>query len=625
MANIGIDLGTTNSLVAILVDGKPRCLLGDDGAAMLPSAVRYAPEGGVTVGAEARAEAPRYPGRTFTSVKRFMGRAPADCAADAQLFRYEMDTSEDRFVRFNVRADSGAPFRAVTPTEVSAEILKALKHRAVECMFGEPGGAVITVPAYFDDAQRQATKDAARLAGLEVLRLLNEPTAAAIAYGLNRRERGVFAVYDLGGGTFDISILELNDGVFQVMSTAGDTHLGGDDFDRAVPALLSARAGGPALSDAGWRDIIQSAEAARRALSAAETVTVALPADLGTQALSRADVEAAILPVLERTGASCRQAISDAGLKADQIEAVVLVGGTTRTPLVRRYVEDLFGRAPFCDLNPDEVVAIGASIQAELLSSSSTFSEDLLLLDVIPLSLGLEVMGGVVEKFIPRCSTIPISKSETFTTHVDDQTAIDLHIVQGDRELARDNRSLARFALRGLPPLPAGIPRIKVEFLVDADGLLKVSAREEYTGIAAQVDVKPSYGLTEDEIEQMLESSIDNAEEDVSVRMLIEARVEGEGILSALGKAMRDRELLEPGEGERIDAVAAQLETAMAGEVYKTIQDLSKLLDQVSAPFAQRRIERDLTRALSGQSAASVADHLASRRAVESDVESDHV
>ncbi|MFZ5477920.1 MAG: Fe-S protein assembly chaperone HscA [Myxococcota bacterium] len=590
MANIGIDLGTTNSLVAVVMGGKARCLLDEEGGALLPSAVRYEADGSVVVGKRARDEAPANPGRTFTSVKRFMGRAPVDCQLDAQHFRYAMDEAEPRFVRFKVR--DRAP---VTPVEVSAEVLKALRARAVECLFGEPGGAVITVPAYFDDAQRQATKDAARLAGLEVLRLLNEPTAAAIAYGLDKRETGTFAVYDLGGGTFDISILSLDDGIFQVLSTAGDTHLGGDDFDRA----LAHPFGLDDHDEAGARALIQACEAAKRALTDAERTTIR------GREVTREAFEAAILPIVERTGAACRQALADANVK--RVDAVVLVGGSTRVPLVRRYVEKLFGIAPYCDLNPDEVVALGAAVQADLLSGQSSMEGDLLLLDVIPLSLGLEVMGGVTEKFIPRCSTIPVSASQTFTTHVDGQTAIDLHIVQGDRELVRDNRSLGRFTLSGLPKLPAGVPRVKVEFLVDADGLLTVTAKEEHTGLTAKTEVKPSYGLTEDEIERMLEDSIDHAETDVDERMLIEARVEAEGILAALDKALAgDAALLAEGEGERIAHVADQLREAMTGTDRKRIADLSHHLDEVTAPFAQRRIERDLTRALSGRDADEV-------------------
>ncbi|MBM4369726.1 MAG: Fe-S protein assembly chaperone HscA [Deltaproteobacteria bacterium] len=624
MPNIGIDLGTTNSLVAVVMDGKARCLLDEEGASMLPSAVRYEGEG-VVVGREARDEAPAHAGSTFTSVKRFMGRAPADCQADAALFRYRMDDTESRFVRFLV--DGHAP---VTPVEVSAEILRSLKKRSVECLFGEPGGAVITVPAYFDDAQRQATKDAARVAGIEVLRLLNEPTAAAIAYGLDKRGTGTFAVYDLGGGTFDISILRLDDGVFQVLSTAGDTHLGGDDFDRALADLAWAqileqderanseehRRGLLTILErtpSRHRALLLAARAAKHALTTEHRVYATLEPGLGAS-VSRQQFEAAIRPVVERTGAACKRALSDAGLSPGEIDAVVLVGGSTRVPLVRQYVAELFGREPYCELDPDEVVALGAAMQADLLSGQSSLGDDILLLDVIPLSLGLEVMGGVTEKFIPRCSTIPVNASHTFTTHVDGQTAVDLHVVQGDRELVKDNRSLGRFELRGLPRMPAGVPRVKVDFLVDADGLLRVSAREEHTGIEAQIEVKPSYGLSEADIERMLEDAIDHAETDVDERLLIEARVEAEGILAALDKALAaDRALLGDEEAGAIEGVASALREAMVGADRERISTLSKDLDAVSAPFAQRRIERDLTQALSGRDAEVVGAELGLR------------
>ncbi len=605
-ANIGIDLGTTNSLVAVVMGARARCLLDETGDALLPSAVRYEADGRVVVGRVARDEAPAYPDRTFTSVKRFMGRAPSDCALDAATLRYAMDETESRFVRFH------AGSRMVTPVEVSAAVLETLRARAVECLFGEPGGAVITVPAYFDDAQRQATKDAARVAGLEVLRLLNEPTAAAIAYGLDKRESGVFAVYDLGGGTFDVSILELNDGIFQVLSTAGDTHLGGDDLDRALAELALVEVGSPSLDDAEHRALLLAARAAKHALTTEESATIALRG--ATVTISRARFEAAVAPIVERTAAACRQALADAQLDVSRVEAVVLVGGATRVPLVRRYVATLFGREPFSDLDPDQVVALGAALQADILTGHSTLGDDMLLLDVIPLSLGLEVMGGVVEKFIPRCSTIPVSSHQTFTTHVDNQTALDLHVVQGDRELAKDNRSLARFTLSGLPRLPAGVPRIRVDFTVDADGLLSVAAREEFTGVSAKTDVKPSYGLSEEDIERMLEDSIDHAETDVDERMLIEARVEAEGILVALQKALdADRTLLEADEGATIDSTADALRAALAGADRKRIADLSHRLDEVSAPFAQRRIERDLTLALSGRDADTVGRDLGMR------------
>ena len=599
MANIGIDLGTTNSLVAVVMGGKARCLLDEEGRAMLPSVVRY--DAVAVVGRDALDRAPDHPGRTFSSTKRFMGRAPSDCAEDARIFRYTMDDTEPRFVRF--LCEGRAP---VTPVEVAAEVLKTLKARAVECLFGDPGGAVITVPAYFDDAQRQATKDAARLAGLEVLRLLNEPTAAAIAYGLDQRASGKFAVYDLGGGTFDVSILDLNDGIFQVLATAGDTHLGGDDFDRALAHLVV-----PELADrtdGEARSLLAEAEAAKRALTSSDT------AMLAGRSITRADLEAAIAPLVARTTHACVQALADARLKAADVDAVVLVGGSTRVPFVRQHVAALFGREPFSDLNPDEVVAIGAAMQADILTGNSQLSDDLLLLDVIPLSLGLEIMGGVVEKFIPRCSPIPMSASQTFTTHTDGQTGIDLHLLQGDRELAKDNRSLGRFILKGLPRLPAGIPRIKVDFLVDADGILHVSAREEFTGVETKIEVKPSYGLTEDEIEAMLEASIDNAETDVEDRMLIEAKVEAEGILYALDKALTaDRAMLTDEGFAEISKVADALRLAQHSTNpadRKQINDLSHELDVVSAPFAQARIERDLTLALSGRAADVVGDEL---------------
>ncbi len=603
MANIGIDLGTTNSLVAVVMNGRARCLLGDDGRAMLPSAVRYDADGAVVVGATAQDEAPQFPGRTFTSVKRFMGRAPHECSPDAGLFRYRMDAEEARFVRFQVEGRG-----PVTPMEVSAEVLKVLKTRAVECLFGEPGGAVITVPAYFDDAQRQATKDAAKLAGLEVLRLLNEPTAAAIAYGLDKREGGTFAVYDLGGGTFDISILHLDDGVFQVLSTAGDTHLGGDDFDRAI-VDLALGGGSASLDDAAFRSVLAAARVAKHELTDSASTTVQTPT--GTATVTREAFDTAIAPLMERTGQACRQAMRDAGLTPDRIDAIVLVGGSTRVPLVRRHVQALFGREPFCDLNPDEVVALGAAMQADILSGTSSLADDLLLLDVLPLSLGLEMMGGVSEKFIPRCSTIPATAHQTFTTHVDNQTAVSLHVVQGDREIASLNRSLARFELRGLPRLPAGVARIRVDFTVDADGLLQVSAKEEHTGVSATIDVKPSYGLSDEDIERMLEDAIDHAETDVDERLLIEARVEAEGVLGALDKALAaDAELLDPGEAAALQEVEVALRAANLGTDRDRITSLSKKLDEASAPFAQRRIERDLTLALSGRDAGEVGTAL---------------
>jgi molecular chaperone HscA len=610
MSNIGIDLGTTNSLVAVVMGGRARCLLDDDGRAILPSAVRYTAEGPV-VGYAALDDAAGHAATTLTSVKRFMGRSMDEARSEAAQLHYELappdDASEEKVVRMAVGE------RLVTPIEVSAEILKALKERAEECLLGGVGGAVITVPAYFDDAQRQATRDAGRLAGLNVLRLLNEPTAAAIAYGLQERSQGTFAIYDLGGGTFDISILRLEDGVFQVLSTAGDTHLGGDDFDRLIAERLLNEAGVVGARGGALRGAMEAAESAKRALTDAESTEVV--AQLGevsaTFTLSRDTLNTLIRPLVDRTLTACQQALSDAQLTAAQIDGVVLVGGSTRVPLVRQVVEAFFGRVPFSDIDPDQVVAVGAAMQADILSGESELSEDVLLMDVVPLSLGLETMGGVVEKLIWRCSPIPSSASQTFTTHVDGQTAVSIHVVQGEREMARDNRSLARFKLGGIPPMPAGLPRVEVQFMVDANGILTVTATEQYTGKQSNIEVVPSYGLTDEQIEEMLESSIDAAETDVDERLLVEAKVEAEQILRAVEKALSsDADMVQEDELGRIQAVVAELKSAIDAQERKKVNDLSKKLDEVTAPFAQRRIERDLQLALRGQSALEVADRL---------------
>jgi molecular chaperone HscA len=600
--NIGIDLGTTNSLVAVVMDGSPRCLLDDDGEALLPSAVRI--DGDRTVVGSAAFETTG--GELFTSVKRFMGRTPREVRDEAELFHYDL-VDDPKVVRFR------AGDKVVTPIEISARILAALKERAVECLFATPQGAVITVPAYFDDAQRQATKDAARVAGLEVLRLLNEPTAAALAYGLQESVTGArVAIYDLGGGTFDVSILELRDGVFQVMATSGDTRLGGDDFDQALAAVLLRQAGIQDPDGPTFRAAVRAAESAKRQLTDAAEVTFAveLQGKPIEARIDRSSFERLIRPFVERTMDACRFALADAGIAPAEIDHVVLVGGSTRVPFVRRMVEELFGKAPHGDIDPDQVVAVGAAIQADILSGSSELKEDVLLLDVIPLSLGIEVMGGVVERIIPRTSSIPATASQTFTTHIDDQSAVDIHVVQGERELVRDNRSLARFKL-GIPPLPAGLPRVKVTFLVDADGLLHVSAVEEHTGSQASIDVEPSYGLGEEEIESMLEAAIDHAETDIDERLRIEAVVEAEQILAALDKALgADAAMLAPGEGERLAAASSALRAAMGERDRARIQALSKELDELSAPFAQRRIERDLNQALKGQRADAISERL---------------
>jgi molecular chaperone HscA len=609
MANIGIDLGTTHSLVAVVLGGKARVLLDDEERALLPSAVRYDADGvPKMIGWPALAAAGEPGGITFTSVKRFMGRSPAEVAADAALFKYDLVSSDDRVARFQVGP------RQITPIEISSLVLRLLHSRAEECLFGRPGGAVITVPAYFDDAQRQATRDAAQLAGVEVLRLLNEPTAAALAYGLDKAQTGQkVVVYDLGGGTFDISILELNDGVFQVLATAGDTHLGGDDFDQALAAVLLRQAGLPDPDGLAFRRAVRAAEAAKRQLSEQDTATISVElAGRPVEAeIDRASFERLITPILERTGVACRSAMKDAGLVPADISEVVLVGGSTRTPLVRRYVEQLFGRVPHTGLNPDEVVAIGAAIQADILTGESVIADNMLLVDVLPLSLGIEVMGGVVERILPRTTTIPAAAGQVFTTHVDGQTAVDLHVVQGERELVKDCRSLARFRLSGIPAMPAGIPRVRVEFRVDANGILEVDALEERTGVTASIHVQPTYGLTDDEIDAMLEEAIDHAETDMDERLLIDARVEAEQIIHLTRTAVaKDADLLDGDEAARFIAAITELEAAMSSRDRRLISGLGKRVDELTAPFAQRRIERDIKLALEGHSADEVSAQL---------------
>ena len=567
---IGIDLGTTNSLVAHVDErNRPRVLPADEGRPLLPSAVHYARDGAVEVGATAKRRAPERPLDTVLSVKRFMGRGPSDVKAeDRGIYRFDESGAV-------VKIEVAAGARAVSPIEVSAEILRVLKRRAHEALGGAPGGCVITVPAYFDDAQRQATKDAGRLAGLDVLRLLNEPTAAALAYGLDKRMEGTFAVYDLGGGTFDVSLLRLQGGVFEVLSTGGDTHLGGDDFDRLVSRKLLAEGLTPASgepSPAVLRGAVAAAQRIREALSSEDAVEadVELPEGHRLRArLTRAELEALILPVVERTTGPCRDALRDAG--SPRVDGVVLVGGATRTPLVRRHVRAIFGQEPLTDLDPDTVVALGAAVQADALDRGGR--EDVLLLDVIPLSLGVEMMGGVVEKIILRNSTIPASANQQFTTYADGQTGIVIHVVQGERELARDCRSLARFTLKGIPPMPAGIARVEITYAVDADGILRVSARELTTGLEQKIQVKPTYGLAEDEIERMLVESIEHAEDDVTERFVREWRVEGDRILASLESAFRlDGELVSAEERRAVEERMRGLRDAMAGTDYLAVK-----------------------------------------------------
>ncbi|HEU4385448.1 MAG TPA: Fe-S protein assembly chaperone HscA [Anaeromyxobacteraceae bacterium] len=597
---IGIDLGTTNSLVAYVDErNRPVVVPVEGGLPLLPSAVHYALDGSIEVGSRARALAPEHPADTILSVKRFMGRGPSDIRPeDRGIYHFDETGS---VVKLSVNHGK----RSVTPVEVSAEILRVLRRRAAEALGQPPGGCVITVPAYFDDAQRQATRDAGRLAGLGVLRLLNEPTAAALAYGLDKRWQGIFAVYDLGGGTFDVSILKLEGGVFEVLATAGDTHLGGDDFDRAVASRLletGLEPRGAAPGPAALRGAMEAARSLREALSEREEAEV--EADLGRGLrlrgrLGRAELEALIGPVVERTAGPCRRALADARLEAKAVDGVVLVGGATRTPLVRRRVHDLFGRTPLTDLDPDTVVALGAALQADLLDRGGR--DDVLLLDVIPLSLGVEMMGGVVEKIVLRNSTIPASAAQQFTTYADGQTGMVVHVVQGERELARDCRSLARFTLGGIPALPAGVARVEITYAVDADGILQVSAREVHTGVQQSIQVKPTYGLTEAEVERMLVESVEHAAEDVSARFLSEWRVEGERLIASLQSAMSlDGELVQAEERAAIEERIRGLRQAMEGQDFLAVKAWIESLDAASKEFAERRMNKHIARAMRG-------------------------
>lgn len=608
---IGIDLGTTNSLVAYVTSlGQATTILDCDSEALVPSVVHYARDGRVIVGRDAAKLAVAAPRDTIVSVKRFMGRGADDPATKAPS-TYQFATHEGPVVKFGV-----AEGRVVTPIEVSAEILKTLRENA-EDELGKVGAAVITVPAYFDDAQRQATKDAAKLAGLEVLRLLNEPTAAALAYGLDSKKNGTFAVFDLGGGTFDVTVLSLDDGVFQVRSTGGDTALGGDDMDRALAQRLLVDVGTTLAnaSPATLRAILDAARSLKHALTDNDTVEadIELPEGGALKVrISRAEFDALIRPIVERTGPTCRRAMRDAGLSATDIDGVILVGGATRVPFVRTYVKEVFGKEPLGSIDPDQVVALGAAIQADLLAGSGP-REEVLLLDVLPLSLGVETMGGVVERILPRNTAIPAGAKQTFTTYADNQTGFELHVVQGERDLATDCRSLAKFTLRGIPPMPAGMARLSVAFQVDADGILSVSAREESTGVEQKIEVKPSYGLTDNEIETMLRDAYEHGESDVTTRALLEQRVEAERILSATQKAMETDAALLDGDAERARIVAAMdaLKAAKVGTDHRLVMRRIEELDETASAFAGRRMDLRIRQALTGRSVKDVAEETA--------------
>lgn len=597
---VGIDLGTTHSLVACVRHGVAECLPDEQGSVILPSVVRYLADGGRTIGAQALSMSALDPQNTIASAKRFMGRSLADVPG-ADKLPYRFADNPGMLGLHTVQGEK-------SPVEVSADILATLRYRAEDSMGDDLFGAVVTVPAYFDDAQRQATKDAAQLAGLKVLRLINEPTAAAIAYGLDNASEGVYAIYDLGGGTFDISILRLTRGVFEVVATGGDSALGGDDYDQTLADWVLARTARVVHQATDKAAVKQAARRCKEALS--ELQVCRFEADLSESELvfevQRTDFETATQALTARTLAAVRRALRDARLTVQEVNGVVLVGGSTRMPQVQRAVGEFFGQAPLTNLNPDEVVALGAALQADQLAGNKAGSE-LLLLDVIPLSLGIETMGGLVERIVPRNETIPTAKAQDFTTYQDGQTALALHVVQGERDLVTDCRSLARFELRGIPSMAAGAARIRVTFTVDADGLLSVSALEQVSGVQAHIEVKPAYGLADDQIARMLQDSFSTAEADMRARALVESRVDADRMLLAARSALAaDADLLTLVERAEIDALMAALGARLGSEDPLQIEAATKALAQGTEAFAALRMNRGIQKALSGKNIAAV-------------------